>query len=273
MYSMYENVWVSVCTSACTYICVSVYVLVCICMWSFKLSTYIRTYPMCLSVCMCAMQPSPSTVLVCPATQDPPDHVLSVCLCVCRPTATSLGRCTREFTACQRLSPQLWTSRTMSRGSEPWRAGWGVEWCGVRVKCEVWRGWCVDVQGDMWDVKCSCVGWGVERCGVRVRCGVVWCEDEMWSGVVWGWGVGCRGGGVRVCMVTCEMWSAGVMLKFFLYFGKMSAVTLWIFPLWRLENAVCMLNTLLAPQWSSPMHYSMHSGGVFLHLFYIACLV
>ena len=32
------------------------------------------------------------------------------------------------------------------------------------------------------------------------------------------------------------------------YFGKMSAVTLW-----RLENAVCMLNTLLAPQWSSPI--------------------
>ena len=38
-----------------------------------------------------------------------------------------------------------------------------------------------------------------------------------------------------------------------LYFGKMSAVTLWIFPLWWLENAVCTLNTLLAPRWSSPI--------------------
>ena len=112
-----------VCTSACMYICVSVYVLLCICTGSFKLSMYICMYIMCLSVCLCTMQPSPSTVLVCPATQDPPDRVLSICLCACRPTASSLGRCTREFTACQRLSPQLWTSRTMSRGSEPCRAG------------------------------------------------------------------------------------------------------------------------------------------------------
>ena len=205
----------------CTYICVSVYVLVCICMWSFKLSTYIRTYPMCLSVCLCAMQPSPYTVLVCPATQDLPDHVLSVCLCVCRPTASSPGRCTREFTACRRLLPQLWTSRTMSRGSEPWRAGWGVEWCGVRV-----------------------------------RCGVVWCEGEMWTGVVWGWDV--EWCGVRVRCWVQRGWRAGVQGDMWdvkcwchveiLYFGKMSPITLWIFPLWWLENAVCIPNTLLAPR-------------------------
>ena len=40
-------------------------------------------YVMCLSVCLCVVQPSPSTVLVCSATQDPPDYILSVCLSVC----------------------------------------------------------------------------------------------------------------------------------------------------------------------------------------------